>query len=597
MKRILSAVMIAAMIAVMIAVGIPAAAGADFYATAELLEIKEHIESDAGMNEYATVQGACTDGHYAYFAVQQNSTTILKYDLNTWELEDWVEDLDDLDHANDMTYNTKNNWILVANNEPHYNILTILNPVTFKKIKTVKLKIDIYSIAYNPKKDIYVAGISGGYQFAILNNKFKVIKKYKGKETGYTRQGCDCDENYIYFSQSGGDNVVAVYDYNGKYVDMVSIGHSHEVENIFHVDTSFYTTLHFYGNSVQRIGFSDRSRICYTVNYIANGGRGVMNPTVVHYGEGTPLRKNAFVKAGYFFGGWRASRSSDGKYLGFRKFSRISEWLDQESVYQYDMYADGDSVAETVKFGSVTMSPFWISETYDVSFDPGDSESGSMASQTVRHYDTYQIPENQFDKPGYIFVGYTAYRDYDDKYYGYRRGCKEAEWLYQEDLIKVCEFKPGESFSAMTYGGTVYLKPVFRFAYTFSDDQSALLEYIGIDEVVNIPNPSGNLNTIATGAFRENHHFTEIHIPETVERIETGAVNDCNRLERIYFKNHFPTHFALKSILRCDNPAMCLEYEGQTYLLGYAAGTVDAQFVRINAAALRGALSADHQKK
>ena len=85
-----------------------------------------------------------------------------------------------------------------------------------------------------------------------------------------------------------------------------------------------------------------------------------MKPTSVHYGESIPLRENGFWKTGYFFGGWRARRSSDGKYLGFRKFSDVSEWLDKKDVYEYDMYADRDLVAETVKFGSVTMSPFWM---------------------------------------------------------------------------------------------------------------------------------------------------------------------------------------------------------------------------------------------
>ena len=47
MKKVISALICAAMLAAMIAVGIPAAAGATFFKTAELLELKEHIEDDA----------------------------------------------------------------------------------------------------------------------------------------------------------------------------------------------------------------------------------------------------------------------------------------------------------------------------------------------------------------------------------------------------------------------------------------------------------------------------------------------------------------------------------------------------------------------
>ena len=590
MKRLISAALIAVMLAAMIAACIPAACAAGFYDKAELLEIMEHIEDDAGMNEYATVQGACTDGRYAYFAVQQSTTVILKYDMRNWRLADKKTYSGELGHANDMTYNPKRNLILVANNGPDYNVLTGIDPDTLKIRGTAKLKIDVYSIAYNADRDIYVAGISGGYKFALLDSKFKVLKTYNGKETGYTRQGCDCDENYIYFSQSGGDNAVAVYNYDGAYVDIISLGHTHEVENIFHVGGSFYTTLHYYGNSVHRVGLSDSTQIRFTVRYDPGDGYGEMKATSVHYGERTALRANSFKKTNYFFGGWRASRSMDGKYLGYRKFSKVSEWLNQEDVYEYDLYADRDSVSETIKYGSVTMTPFWIRESYVLRYDANGSE-GWMPEATVGYYDDYIIPENGFELPGYVFAGFTAYRDYDDKYYGYRKGGDVAEWLEAEDLYKSFEFKPGEIISSMTYDGTVTLTPVFRFAYSFSEDGSTLTEYIGSDEIVDIPNPSGKLATIAGGTFAGNNIFTEVHIPTTVEQVEPQAFEDCSRLERVYFKDNFPDDFATDCITQCDSPAVIVEYDGRAYCLGYAAGKTDMQLLRFNAGALRLALS------
>ncbi len=593
MKKVISALICAAMLAAMIAVGIPAAAGATFFKTAELLELKEHIEDDAGMNEFATVQGGCTDGRYAYFAVQQANTTILKYDMKTWKLADKAEKMNSLGHANDMTYNQKLDRIFVANNGPDYHILTVLDPDTLKKVGTVKLKLEVYGIAYNPEKDIYVVGISGGYQFALLNSDFKVIKKFKGKNTGYTRQGCDCDQNYIYFSQSGGDNIVAVYDYNGKYVDSVSIGHKHEVENIFHVGSYFYTTLHHYGNSLQRIGLSNQTEIRYNVYYDPGDGVGKMKPTSVHYGHSIPLRKNTLRKDGYFFGGWRASRSMDGKYLGFRKFSDVSEWLDQEDVYTYDMYQDRDLVAATVKFGNVTMTPFWISNVYHVVFDPGNSESGWMQDAAVRYHDEYRIPENEFEKPGYIFAGYTAYRDYDDKYFGFRKGAKKPEWLEKQDMDQQRVFKPGEKVERMTYDGTVYLTPIFKYAFTFNENQTTLKEYIGVDRIVRIPSPGRKLSTIAAGAFKDNTIMTVLHIPETVNRLEPGAIDNCSELEKVFFKERFPDEYATDSIIGCDTPAICIEHNGQIFHLGYAGDTLDAEIVRLNAGALKAMLEKD----
>lgn len=590
MKRILCAVMSAILLIAMLAAAIPAHAATGFFATAELLELMEHIEDDADMNEYATVQGACTDGRYAYFAVQQGATVILKYDMKNWRLVDKKQYAGELGHANDMTYNPARNLILVANNGPDYKVLTGLDPDTLEIRGTAKLKLEVYSIAYNADRDIYVVGISGGYNFALLDNKFKVIKKFKGKDTGYTRQGCECDENYIYFAQSGGDNVVAVYDYDGNYVDMVSLGHTHEVENLFRVKGSFYTTLHYYGNSVHRVGLSNSTQIRYAVFYNAGEGYGEMKATSVHYGESTPLRANTFKKTNYFFGGWRASRSSDGKYLGYRKFSHVSEWLSQEDVYEYDLYDDREAVSETVKFGSVTMTPFWISERYTLRYDPNGSE-GWMPEATVGYFDNYIIPENGFEMPGYIFAGFTAYRDYDDKYYGYRRHADTAEWLEAQDLYKAFEFKPGEIISSLTYGGTVTLTPVFRFAYTFNEDNTALTEYIGFDESVNIPNPSGKLNTIAGNAFVGNYNCTEVHIPSTVERVASEAFSDCGNLERVYFKDNFPDEYAEDCIVNCDSPAVFVEYDEKLFLLGYAADRTDSQLLRFNAGALLLALS------
>ena len=585
MKKLTAAVICAVMLLAMLTVCIPASAESGFYATAKLVEIAEHIEYDAGMNDYATVQGGCTDGTYAYFAAQQGNTTILKYDMRTWKRVDKATGMNVLGHANDMTYNSKRNWIVVANNAPEYNILTVINADSLEIVSTVTIKLEVYSIAYNPDRDIYVVGISGSYNFAFLDSTFKVVKKFKGQDTGYTRQGCDCDENYIYFAQSGGDNAVVVYDYAGKYVDIFSLGNSDEVENLFHVGSSFYTTLHHYGNFVHRMEFSQATQIRYTVRYDPGEGYGEMTPGSVHYGERTPLKTNTFKKTNYFFGGWKARRSCDGKYLGYRKFSRSSEWLDEKDVYEYFLYDDGEEVAETVRFGSVTMTPFWIRESYVVRYDSKGAD-GWMPEATVGYYKLYQIPENGFEMEGYIFAGFSAYRDYDNKYFGYRKKSKVAEWLEAEDLYKEYAFKPGEHFGSMTYDGTVYLSPIFRFAYSYNEDYTVLTEYIGLDELVHVPNPTGKLNTVATGAFSDNTICEELYFPDTVECMEDGAILNCTRLRRIYFRENFPDEFVTDCITLCNSPAVFVLYNGKPYLLGYAASSLDMQFIRFRAGSL-----------
>ena len=282
---------------------ITAEASSEFYGSATTVAIKNHIEKDADFGTYATAQGSCTDGKYAYFAINNGNTTLLKYDVNTWELKSKRSDVN-LDHANDMTYNPNENVILVANNTPNFNIISIVDPDTLKVIGHQKIKYKIYSISYSPKYDRYVVGISGTYNFAILDSNFKKIEVFKGYKSGYTRQGSDCDDNYLYFVQSGGGgNLLVIYDWSGRLVDTVGIDKALEIENIFHVKNSIFITFHHYGNFVYRIGISDATSIKFTVRYDANGGEGEMKDTSVIYGRGKKLSKCDFTKEGYTFGG------------------------------------------------------------------------------------------------------------------------------------------------------------------------------------------------------------------------------------------------------------------------------------------------------
>lgn len=560
------------------------AAAAGFYAKAEMLQIKSHIESDAELGQYTPVQGACTDGKYAYFALMQGGATILKYDLSTWELVD-QEQITNVGHANDMTYNSAKKQLVIANNAPYYDIVTLVDPDTLQVIEDVKLKYKIYSIAYNATHDEYVVGISGGYDFAILDKEFKKVEKYEGVNTGYTRQGCDCDDDYIYFVQSGGNNVVAIYDYFGKHVATVPMTVSTEAENIFHVGSDFYVSTYYYGSSVYRVGFSDATRITYEVRYDPGGGTGVMTPTEVHYGTSTKLRKNTFTRPGYFFGGWCAERSCDGKVYGYRNNSTKREWLKESEVYDAALYRDEEKVAKTVKFGSVTMTAFWIANEYDVKFD-SDGGEGSMEAQTVGYYADYALPEPGFTREGYIFDGYTAARDYDGRVYGYRKKSDQPEWLKEKDAAKRYVFKPGEVVSSLTYGGSVTFTARFRFAYTYNDEGDTLLSYVGVDETVRIPTNGGRLTAVAAGAFSGNEPMRELRIPAGVTAMQDGAVADCPNLKDICFEGRFPESFDDRCVQQSITPIIYREFNGQAFCVGFFGDSACAPLIRCQAEAL-----------
>lgn len=201
---------------------------------------------------HSAVQGACTDGVYAYFAIDKGNTMILKYDTRTWQLTDTITHTT-LGHANDMTYNPKLRRLVIANNNPDYDIVTFLDPDTLRITGSRKLRHNIYSIAYNSKTDRYVAGISGGYDFVILDSNFSPISIHKGYNSGYIRQGNDCDSRYIYFAQSGKNhNIIVTYNWSGEHIDTTVINKAQEIENIFHIKNTIYTSFHSNKNTVHK---------------------------------------------------------------------------------------------------------------------------------------------------------------------------------------------------------------------------------------------------------------------------------------------------------------------------------------------------------
>ncbi|MBQ3266210.1 MAG: InlB B-repeat-containing protein [Ruminococcus sp.] len=560
-------------------------AASGFYPKAEMLMIDSHIESYVGAGNTSPVQGACTDGRYVYFGIVGGSVcSLAKFDINTWEYVT-KQQIINMGHSNDMTYNPDKDYLVVANNAPYYNVITLINPDTLAPIKDIQIKEDIYSIAYNQKRKCYVVGLSGTYDFALLDSDFKVTKKFTGVKTGYTRQGCDCDDDYIYFVQSGGNNILVVYDYSGNHITDIPLSVSDEVENLFHIGNTFYTTLFYYGSKLYRIGFSDATKITYTVGYDPNGGEGEMKSTTVHYGNSTPLSPCTFTKDGYFFAGWRVQRTSDGKYVGYRNGASDYEWLEENDIFNYVLYDNEQPVAETVRYGGVRLYAEWIAEQYELRYECGEGE-GEEQLYTVEYGSEITVPELGYSREGYIFDGYTASRDVDGRVYGYRADSDTAEWLYESDADRLYRFRPGDTFTAMTPEGTVTLTARYRYAYTFGEDGSTLVEYVGVDEEVKIPGNGGELKTLAEGAIKDNEIMKDLYIPAGVNALEKQSITNCPKLRSIYFEGDLPDEIDGDCFVGQDAPVVYEIRDGQAFCVGFFSGKSGVQLLRLHAKSL-----------
>ena len=545
-----------------------ASAESGFFSQVDMLHIESHIEEYAGCGSGATVQGACVDGDYAYFAFMNGSVcNIAKFDAHSWEYIE-KEKIINMGHSNDMTYNSDKDYLVVANNAPYYDVITLVDPDTLAPIKDVKIDEDIYAIAYNASRDCYVVGLSGTYDFALLDSDFEVIEEFDGVNTGYTRQGCDCDDDYIYFVQSGGHNLLVVYDYEGNHITDIPMDDTDEVENIFHIGNTFYTSLYYYGNTLYRIGFNPTSRISYHVSYDPGEGEGEMKGTTVVYGESTKLRECGFTRDGYLFGGWRAQRTCDGKYIGRKNGSDEIEWLDKEDVYDYVLYEDEEAVATTVRYGNVKLTAQWIAEQYKITMNSG---TGEVEPQTaaVKHDNDYVIPDNGYVKEGFVFDGYTASRSHDNRVYGYRKNSDKPEWLNESDAASLHHFRPDDKVKNLTPDGTVILTAQYRSAYTFGDSGSTLIEYFGSDEKVIIPDRGGELKTLAEGAIKDNESMRDLYIPAGVRAIHKQSIANCPKLNNIYFEGELPEEIDGDCYVGDEAVVLYQVKNGQPFCIGF----------------------------
>lgn len=384
---------------------------------------------------YTTPQGACSDGRYAYlifFADKDKTAVIAKYDMNTSSVVQYSEPLE-LNHGNDMTYDSKNKRLVIVHNAPYKKKISFVDPNTLKIIgNSITLDFDAYSIAYHASTDEYAVGVAGTESTKIVDSNFKEVRSFNqgvSLEGKYVHQGMECDNNYIYYIQSnssGGYNRLVIYKWDGAFVKTIPVKvlnsnyKSQECENVFFLGNQMYIG-YIEGNSLgeQIIRVNLYPGTTYSVKYAANGGLGSMANTTVTYGTSTSLRANTFTKKGYSFKGWYAHRSSDNKWY-CKNADNKEKWLRAEDIgngYSKFLYKDKASVAKTsnVINDTVTFNAQWTSNKYTVKYTSGGG-SGTMADTVITYGVGANLRANTFTKKGHAFGGWTAYRKSDGTY-------------------------------------------------------------------------------------------------------------------------------------------------------------------------------------
>lgn len=208
-----------------------------------------------------TMQGGATDGTYLYFAYggSKSGEVLAKFDQQgTLIKTSRVFSLDEMGHANGITYDTRNNRLVVT--AYRYQGSTILNqnrlvyvdPETLEITGEVLAGIDakISTACYNPVTDQYAAnGMLFDANFNLLNPTLydfstAVMKPYSDSKS--VGQGIACTPNNIYVLRYYAHKTkphthIYMYDWSGKLVGVYNVsGLKDEGENLFVLDGQMY---------------------------------------------------------------------------------------------------------------------------------------------------------------------------------------------------------------------------------------------------------------------------------------------------------------------------------------------------------------------
>ncbi|MBO5270133.1 MAG: hypothetical protein J6B77_05065 [Clostridia bacterium] len=197
----------------------------------------------SGGTKMKMVQGLCTDGTYLYLA-QNDSTTqtsiIRKIDPKTGAVLDTYEGIE-AGLTNDLLYRPDTDEIIAVHNGKTRSKVSVYKADTLDHVKTVDLGVDIYAMSYDPAAKQYIAGLSGGYNYARFSLDFKQVGGViTGPSLGNTKQGSDCNGTYFCMIMSAA-NTLGLYKADGTFIGSVALPvTTNAAQDICHIGNDYY---------------------------------------------------------------------------------------------------------------------------------------------------------------------------------------------------------------------------------------------------------------------------------------------------------------------------------------------------------------------
>lgn len=168
---------------------------------------------------------------------------------------------DSLGHANDITYNSKDNKIYVIAGGGSDEVY-VFNGTDYKHETSFNIKLPIRSITYIEESDTYaVRLVTSGY---ILDSNFQLVSKWPfvtgmNLRNDVGRQGWSYYKGYLYYANwswirmgGNGTNNIMIYDLNGKKINELIINNElGEIEDIAFYNDKMILGFNGYDNMVR----------------------------------------------------------------------------------------------------------------------------------------------------------------------------------------------------------------------------------------------------------------------------------------------------------------------------------------------------------
>lgn len=210
----------------------------------------------APQGDIKVAQGAASDGEYFYFVMRNTAddkAVVYKYDMRGLSLAGQSPEFNG-GHCNDMAFDAGNRRLMVVHGQSQGKILTPVDAQTLAVSPNVSIPVGSGALTYNASRSSYAIS-QGGSTFYVADDAFKVtLSATRTDKTGYTAQGMGSDDSYVYFPMSGNsDNILVVYDWEGKYVTTLTVPLAIESESMFYAAGKYYVNFYSSGAALYEI--------------------------------------------------------------------------------------------------------------------------------------------------------------------------------------------------------------------------------------------------------------------------------------------------------------------------------------------------------